>query len=69
MAHRLADADLCAFPACGAAAKKAYTLDMALCSRHRELLFENPGEFRRLWGALDQRPAPRATVPPAARRA
>ena len=60
MAHRLADAELCAFPACGAAVKKAYALDMALCWRHRELLLDNPGEFRRLWDALDPRPEPLA---------
>ena len=75
MAHRLADAELCAFPACGAAVAKAYALDLALCGRHRELLLDDPGEFRRLWGALDPRPGPplalripgepRAPMPPA----
>jgi hypothetical protein len=35
---------------------------LALCSEHRQLLLEEPGEFRRLWGALDPRPMP--PVPP-----
>ena len=31
---------------------------LALCPEHRELLLDDPEEFRRLWGALDPRPRP-----------
>jgi hypothetical protein len=65
----------CAFPACaGTAAGSGFTR-LALCAEHRLLLLDDPGEFRRLWGALDPRPqprpasrapgAPRAPLPPA----
>lgn len=49
----------CAFPACvGTAAGSGFTR-LALCDEHRLLLLDDPGEFRRLWGALDPRPQPR----------
>lgn len=48
------DAQPCAFPACGAAANKAYALDLALCSRHRALPLDDPAEFRR-YGAPSTR--------------
>jgi hypothetical protein len=32
---------------------------LALCPEHRELLLDDPEEFRRLWGALDPRPRDR----------
>jgi hypothetical protein len=32
---------------------------LALCGEHRLLLLDDPGEFRRRWGALDPRPQPR----------
>jgi hypothetical protein len=35
---------------------------LALCPEHRELLLDDPEEFRRLWGALD--PRPREQPPP-----
>ena len=35
---------------------------LALCPEHRELLLDDPEEFRRLWGALD--PRPRSGGPP-----
>ena len=61
MDHGSEDAQPCAFPACGAAAKKAYALDLALCSRHRALVLDDPAEFRRLWGTLEPRPGPPAS--------
>jgi len=50
---------LCAFPTCGGAARRDES-DLALCREHRRLLLDDPGEFRRLWGALDPRLAPPA---------
>jgi anti-anti-sigma regulatory factor len=47
-------AGCCAFPGC-AAAGFVRENDLALCPAHRELLLSDPGEFRRLWGALDPR--------------
>lgn len=29
---------------------------VSLCTEHRRLLVDDPGEFRRLWGAIDPRP-------------
>lgn len=49
----------CVFPSC-AAAGFVKENDLALCPSHRELLLADPGEFRRLWGALD----PRKTAAP-----
>jgi anti-anti-sigma factor len=63
----------CAFPDC-AAAGFVRESDLALCRTHRELLLGDPGEFRRLWGALAPRPVatprhepgrPRSPLPPA----
>jgi hypothetical protein len=45
----------CVFPSC-AAPGFVKENDLALCPPHRELLLGDPGEFRRLWGALDPRP-------------
>jgi hypothetical protein len=28
---------------------------VALCAEHRQLLLDDPGEFRRQWGAFDPR--------------
>jgi len=65
----------CAFPACAALASGGGITRLALCAEHRLLLLDDPGEFRRRWGALDPRPqpgpvtrlpgAPRAPLPPA----
>lgn len=65
----------CAFPACAGTAAGAGITRLALCAEHRLLLLDDPGEFRRLWGALDPRPrrepatrapgVPRAPMPPA----
>lgn len=35
----------------------------ALCPEHRRLLIDDPGEFRRLWGALDPRSVTREPPP------
>jgi len=47
------DDAVCAFPECGAARDEG---DLSLCHEHRALLLDDPGEFRRRWGALDPRP-------------
>ena len=66
--------ELCAFPACGQTVPVADWTDMALCPDHRQMLLDDPGEFRRLWGALDPRPPapprhipgrPQGPIPPA----
>jgi hypothetical protein len=57
---RSADHDRCAFPNCGQSAGSVEHNALALCPAHRELLLDDPGEFRRLWGALDPRPRPPA---------
>jgi hypothetical protein len=71
----MSNPEQCIFPACGQTVDVIDASDMALCSGHRQLLLDDPGEFRRLWGALDPRPpdAPRHTpgrpqspMPPAA---
>jgi anti-sigma B factor antagonist len=63
----------CVFPKCPAAGFVKEN-DLALCPAHRELLLGDPGEFRRLWGALDPRPTaarghepgrPESPLPPA----
>jgi hypothetical protein len=54
--------ELCAFPSCREAATTGGDDGLSLCSEHRQLLLDDPGEFRRLWGALDPRPRP--PVPP-----
>jgi hypothetical protein len=47
------DAPACKFPGC---AETAADDELALCTEHRRLLLDDPGEFRRLWGAIDPRP-------------
>lgn len=49
------DAPTCKFPECA----EPETLDdeeFSLCLEHRRLLLDDPGEFRRRWGAIDPRP-------------
>ena len=50
----------CRFPGCERAAVVPVLPTgeegLALCPEHRELLLDDPEEFRRLWGALDPRP-------------
>ena len=65
----------CAFPACASMAAASGFTRVALCDEHRLMLLDDPGEFRRLWGALDPRPqpepvtrapgVPRSPLPPA----
>jgi hypothetical protein len=43
----------CAFPEC---AEPPDGDALPFCAEHRDLLLEDPGEFRRRWGALDPRP-------------
>jgi hypothetical protein len=49
----------CKFPHCHEAATveigPAGEESVALCAEHRRLLLDDPGEFRRLWGAVDPR--------------
>jgi hypothetical protein len=49
----MADAATCSFPQC---ARPQDGGDLPFCAEHRALLLEDPGEFRRQWGALDPRP-------------
>jgi len=58
------DATPCKFPVCD----EPSTLEVAqpareaffLCVEHRQLLLDDPGQFRRRWGALN--PTPDATL-------
>jgi hypothetical protein len=50
----------CKFPECDRPASEG---SFALCPEHRRLLIDDPGEFRRLWGALDPRSATREPPP------
>jgi hypothetical protein len=54
------DSEPYAFPTCRGGATVDNAADLALCRDHRQLLLDDPGEFRRLWGALDPRPRPPA---------
>ncbi len=49
----MTDAGTCAFPEC---AQPHDGGDLPFCPEHRTLLLDDPGEFRRRWGALDPRP-------------
>jgi hypothetical protein len=53
------DAVVCKFPGCEEQAilevGPAGEESVALCAEHRRLLLDDPGEFRRLWGAVDPR--------------
>ena len=49
----MADAATCSFPSCS---KPQDGGDLPFCGQHRALLLDDPGEFRRQWGALDPRP-------------
>jgi hypothetical protein len=49
----MADEAACAFPQCSQPQEDG---DLSFCVEHRALLLEDPGEFRRQWGALDPRP-------------
>lgn len=50
---------VCKFPDCQEPAiletGPAGEESVALCAEHRQLLLDDPGEFRRLWGAVDPR--------------
>ena len=54
------DAVPCKFPQCQQPADLEVGPDgsegVSLCQEHRRLLVDDPGEFRRLWGAIDPRP-------------
>ena len=50
----------CKFPECSRSASEG---SLALCPEHRRLLIDDPGEFRRLWGALDPRSVTREPPP------
>ena len=54
------DAVPCKFPQCDQRAILEVGPDgaesVSLCAEHRRLLIDDPGEFRRLWGAIDPRP-------------
>lgn len=43
----------CPFPRCSSPQDGG---DLPFCAEHRALLLDDPGEFRRQWGALDPRP-------------
>jgi hypothetical protein len=43
----------CSFPQCPNPQAGG---DLRFCAEHRALLLDDPGEFRRQWGALDPRP-------------
>lgn len=49
----------CKFPQCEQPAILEVGPDgsesVSLCAEHRRLLVDDPGEFRRLWGAIDPR--------------
>ena len=51
---------VCKFPDCQEPAiletGPAGEESVALCAEHRQLLLDDPGEFRRQWGAVDPRP-------------
>jgi hypothetical protein len=53
------DAVLCKFPLCEQPAivevGPGGEESVSLCVEHRRLLADDPGEFRRLWGAIDPR--------------
>ncbi len=50
---------VCKFPDCQEPAILEVGPDgeegVALCAEHRQLLLDDPGEFRRQWGAVDPR--------------
>lgn len=50
---------VCKFPDCEELALlevgPAGEESVALCAEHRQLLLDEPGEFRRQWGAVDPR--------------
>jgi hypothetical protein len=50
---------VCKFPDCHEPAILEVGPDgeesVALCAEHRRLLLDDPGEFRRRWGAVDPR--------------
>lgn len=50
------DASACKFPGCLRPKTVQDEEGLSLCAEHRQLLLDDPGEFRRLWGALDPRP-------------
>jgi hypothetical protein len=54
------DAVICKFPDCEEVATVEVGPEgqesVALCAEHRQLLLDDPGEFRRRWGAADPRP-------------
>jgi hypothetical protein len=47
------DVATCEFPDCPLAQDGG---DLPFCAEHRALLLDDPGEFRRRWGAIDPRP-------------
>jgi len=49
------EAPACNFPGCSALQTPPDEEGFALCAEHRRLLLDDPGEFRRRWGALDPR--------------
>jgi hypothetical protein len=51
----------CQFPQCEHSASDDDG-SFALCFEHRRLLLDDPGEFRRLWGALE--PQAKRSLPP-----
>jgi hypothetical protein len=51
----MTDATACSFPGCSQPPAGG---DLLFCAEHRELLLDDPGEFRRRWGALEPRPEP-----------
>jgi hypothetical protein len=57
----MADDTACTFPSCTEPRELG---DLPFCAEHRTLLLDDPGEFRRQWGALDPRPgAERSYLP------
>ena len=49
----MVDEATCDFPGCSAPRDGG---ELPFCAEHRALLLDDPGEFRRRWGAIDPRP-------------
>jgi hypothetical protein len=49
-------APACKFPGCSEPEALEDEEGFSLCLEHRRLLLDDPGEFRRRWGAIDPRP-------------